>query len=180
MIKYSWLYRWSCILLTPCTSIYSLNQGKLQGRFFYKRPGYVRLPSWWKAHYSKELSSYTTGKLALPGSFQITRLYNWVTVPCRLCIQAVSYVTRCPDKYSNWHLVAQPGKLRIPLVSQARPDLLLQKGLVNCVCKPCPDATAYTCCVLMVWSNHVTVLCHMTHYLTVWVALLVVKTATES
>ena len=32
-------YRWSCNLL-DIISVYSLNQGKLPGRFSYKRPGY--------------------------------------------------------------------------------------------------------------------------------------------
>ena len=43
--------------------------------------------------------------------------------------------------------------------------------------------TAYTSRVLphhMVWSNHTTVSCHMTHYINIWVAITVLKMATES
>ena len=55
-------------------------------------------------------------------------------------------------------------------------DLLLQK-------KGRVWWTAYTSCVplhYIVWSNHVAVFCHTTHYITVWVAIAVLKTAKES
>ena len=38
------------------------------------------------------------------------------------------------------------------------------KGLVNCVPPHCT-----------VWSNHITVSCHMTHYITIWVAVTLLK-----
>ena len=57
------------------------------------------------------------------------------------------------------------------LVSQARPTSAKEgKGPVNCIYKPCPT----------VRYNHIAVFCHMTHYVTVCVAMAVLKTAKES
>jgi len=38
----------------------------------------------------------------------------------------------------------------------------------------------YSATPYMVWSIHVTVSCHMTHYINVWLALMVLKGSTKS